>query len=270
VIWDEAKALDRTPDNMSKKEYCQKWCADHADELYYSLGDQMDHFTFVNELFFSPSTARQSDSTQAAACVSGGCSTKAVKLASDRRAILTPYGETICRQHFEAVQVENYEVEISNYDDVHECNVRHCAGGVAHEVLISGAPDEHGSRFGTCSCGVHKMKTVPCVHMIAVVKSGLSSVNVMPSWCYTSVWREQFGEGTVMHAGCDIQYLKDNYQPNQKSRYCPKISAAAKTGRKKNLKRFKSLLEKGAKKKGKKRPLLDVAELGEDGQTEDM
>lgn len=44
--------------NMSKKEYCQKWCADHADELYSSLGDQMDHFMFVNEFFFSPSTAK--------------------------------------------------------------------------------------------------------------------------------------------------------------------------------------------------------------------
>lgn len=203
------------------------------------------------------------------------CHSKAVKLASDRRAILTPYGETICHQRFEAVQVENYQVEISDYDDVHECNVHHHSGGAAHKVLIPGAPDEHGSRFGKCSCGVHKMKTVPCVHMIAVVKSsmipGLSSVNVMPSWCYTSMWREQFGEGTVMHVGCDIQYLKDNYQPNQKSHYCPKISAAAKSGRKKNLKRFKSPLEKGAKKKkGKKRPLLDVAELGEDGQTADM
>lgn len=202
---------------------------------------------------------------------------KAVKLASERSSVLTPYGESICRRRFDSVKLENYEIEVNEYDDVHECNVRHSTGGVVHEVIIPRAPDEHGSRFGKCTCGVDKTKTVPCVHMIAVVKSsritGLSSVNVMPSWCYTSVWREQFGSGTFMHAGFDIQYLKDKYQPNPKSHYCPKIAAAAKTGRKKNLKRFKSPLEKGASKKrrkSKKNPALEVTESGEDGQMADM
>ena len=179
------------------------------------------------------------------------------------------------------MSLENYEVVVHEYNDVHECNVRHRAGGPVHQVVIPKQPDMHGSRFGICSCGIDKTKTIPCVHMIAATKSseipGLSTVNIMPSWCYTSVWREQFGEGTVMRGGLDIQYLKNNYQPNPKLRYCPNIAAAAKAGRKKNMKRFKSPLEKKAKKR-KATPKIKLTateemELGEDmkmGTTEEM
>ena len=167
------------------------------------------------------------------------------------------YGEGICCTAFAKVQPDSYEIEVNKFDDVHECNVRHRAGGPVHEVIIPINPDDYGSRFGKCSCGVYKTKTIPCVHMVAVTKSskiaGLTSVNIMPSWCYTALWREQFGEGTVLNAGFDIHYLKNNYQPNPKLRYCPKIAAAEKTGRKKNLTRYKSPLEQSAKKKKKRK-----------------
>ena len=108
--------------------------------------------------------------------------------------------------------------------------------------------------------------------MIAVTKSsaieGLTQVNIMPSWCYTLVWREQYGEGTVFQAGFDMQFLKEKWQPNPKLRYCPKLAAAAKTGRKKNLKRHKSPLEKGKKRKKKEASTelteLEETELGEE------
>ena len=41
----------------------------------------------------------------------------------------------------------------------------------------------------------------------------------------------------------------EDHHPNPKVRYCPNVAAAAKTGRKKNLKRFKSPLEHGRGKK---------------------
>ena len=91
--------------------------------------------------------------------------------------------------------------------------------------------------------------------MIAVMKSsriaGLTSINIMPAWCHAEMWREQYPEGTVMQAGMDIAFLKNNYQPNPKLRYCPKIAAPAEAGRKKNLKRYKSPLEQGKKRKKK-------------------
>ena len=189
-----------------------------------------------------------------------------MKFASKRKSILSNYGECICRSRFDAVQVENYDIQVHAFDDVHECNVRHRKGGPVHECIIPTAPDEYGSRFGKCSCGVHATKTIPCVHMIAVTKSstiaGLNSVNIMPSWCYTSVWREQYPEGSGMNVGFNIQYLKDNYQPNQKLHYCPKIAAAAKAGRPKNLKRNKGPLENKTKnKKAKRVKLTEVEEL---------
>ncbi len=77
-------------------------------------------------------------------------------------------------------------------------------------VTIPKNPDEHGSRFGACLCGINKTKTIPCVHMIAATKSskiqGLKRVNIMPSWCYTCVWREQFREGVSMQVGIDMAF----------------------------------------------------------------
>jgi len=155
---------------------------------------------------------------------------------------------------------------VSAYDDVHECNVRNRAGGLVQEVIIPTTPDQYGSRFGKCSCGVHQTKTIPCVHiMVAVVKSskiaGSTGMNIMPSWCYMAVWREQFGEGTVMKAGFDITYLRNNSQPNPKLRYCPTMAAAEKTGRKKNMTRYKSLLEKGTKKRKSNKKKEDNEEI---------
>ena len=195
-----------------------------------------------------------------------------MKLATNRTSTLSNYGELICRSRFDAVQVENYDIQVHEFDDVHECSVRHRKGGPAHQVIIPTAPDEYGSRFGQCSCGVHATKTIPCVHMIAVTKSstitGLTSLNVMPSWCYTSVWREQYPEGSGINAGFDLQYLKDNHQPDRKLRYCPKIAAAAKAGRPKNLKRIKGPLENKKKKKKKVKRVelteLEESELGEE------
>jgi hypothetical protein len=135
-----------------------------------------------------------------------------------------------------------------------------------HGCTIPKEGDEHGSRFGQCSCGIDKTKTIPCVHMIAATKSlkiqGLTRVNIMPSWCYTAVWREQFAEEATMQAGLDMMYIKQHYVPNPKIRYCPSIAAAAKTGRKKNIKRVKGALERKGKQ-SKKEPMHKLTSIEE-------
>ena len=101
--------------------------------------------------------------------------------------MLTPNAEKLCQKRFAEVQLEDYEIDTHNYDDVHECNIRNRSGGLAVTVVIPTKTDAHGSRFGTCTCGIHKTKTIPCVHMIAVTMSseieGLNCVNITPSWC---------------------------------------------------------------------------------------
>lgn len=78
------------------------------------------------------------------------------------------------------------------------------------------------------------MKMIPCLHMVAVTKSskiaGTTIVKLMPLWSYMALWREQFGEGTVLNTGFDIHYLKNNHKPNPKLWYYPKIAAVEKTG----------------------------------------
>jgi MULE transposase domain len=57
VTWDEWKA--RNPDYVeTKQQFCSRWCEEHSDDLYFALGDVKDHLLFVNEFFFSPSTAK--------------------------------------------------------------------------------------------------------------------------------------------------------------------------------------------------------------------
>jgi hypothetical protein len=52
------------------------------------------------------------------------------------------------------------------------------------------------SRFGTCNCGKPAKNSVPCEHMVAVVKSsmigGLSRIQIMPYWWTTAHWRTQY------------------------------------------------------------------------------
>ncbi len=69
-----------------------------------------------------------------------------------------------------------------------------------------------------------------------------------------------------MQAEIDMMYLKEHYQPNPKIRYCPSIAAAAKTGRKKTIKRVKGALEKKSKKRRTKVKLssMEALELGEE------
>ena len=200
--------------------------------------------------------------------------TKAKKGAWERQGVLTPYREGICHQRFDNVQLEHYEVKVEEFVDVHECNVHHIDRGRAQEVIIPKNPDKYGLRFGKCSCGMTKTKTIPCVHMIAATKlsqiTGLTSINVMPSWCYTAVWREQYGEGTVMHGGVDMAHIKNHYQPNWKLKYPPSIAAAAKLGRKKNLKRGKGPLEKKGKKKKVKLTPMEELELGAEMDAEEL
>jgi hypothetical protein len=57
VTWFETKAKKQAP-TESKREFCNCWCEVHADEIYMSLGDALDHFMFISEFFFSHSAVK--------------------------------------------------------------------------------------------------------------------------------------------------------------------------------------------------------------------
>ena len=70
---------------------------------------------------------------------------KAEKLANNCASTLSNYGEMICRRRFDDVKLENYEIKVHEFDEIHKCNVRHHNGGQTYEVIIPNKADEYGS-----------------------------------------------------------------------------------------------------------------------------
>jgi hypothetical protein len=105
-----------------------------------------------------------------------------------------------------------------------------------------------GSAFGGCSCGKPKTHGIPCVHMVAVVKSchieGLYPVNAMPPswWWMTAHWLKQYPQRADLICNLDIQMLKNALQDTT-WRYCPPNTALNKAGYPKKNKRLKLAIE---------------------------
>ena len=188
---------------------------------------------------------------------------------------LIPKGEKLCHEAFEVLVSNLYTYDVTDADDHHEIDVRSVggvragAGGAGsirtHTVMI---PKEmvNGTRFGSCTCGVPQTKTIPCVHMVAVVQAqvvtGLTrEVDVMPAWCSTNTWRLQYPQNLSMRGDLTMRKLKDSHQPNTKLRCSPKSAAGNKTGAPKKLKRIRGPIEKQRKKK----PRMGVAMASMDG-----
>ena len=95
----------------------------------------------------------------------------------------------------------------------------------------------HGSRFGSCTCGVPKRDGLPCVHMVVLAKGGhiddpgFTRLSVMPYWLTTAHWRLQFPENSVSRGNITISAIKSKYSPDDMICYCPDWSAPKKAGR---------------------------------------
>ena len=114
-----------------------------------------------------------------------------------------------------------------------------------------------GSHFGACSCGKTEAESLPCHHMVAVVKSNripaLTNINCMPKWYTTEMWRRQYPQDQVPLSDFSLEILKDTLtvRPDMSMRYCPPYTAPNKAGRPKEGKRRKSYLEEKRPKKRK-------------------
>jgi hypothetical protein len=53
-------------------------------------------------------------------CLSSNRYHKAQKLAWERKATLSHYGENICRTRFDDVKLDDYDIEVIKFEDVHE------------------------------------------------------------------------------------------------------------------------------------------------------
>jgi hypothetical protein len=78
-------------------------------------------------------------------------------------------------------------------------------------------------------------------------------VNAMPYFWSTNWWRNQFPMEEAIRCNIDLQYLKEQHDPDNSIRYCPDVVGVRKKGRPKKGSRKKSPLEEAlAKSRGEK------------------
>lgn len=165
--------------------------------------------------------------------------------------LLMPKGEEICLKAFEIVLCNNYTFEITEMEEHHVTRVTRkmvqAEGGRIYTIKTLKVT-VNDSMFGDCTCGVTQTKTIPCRHMVALVQSGfilgLTQLSVMPKWCTTATWPDQYLEGTTMERVWDIHNLKMDCKPRRSICCCPKIAAPNKHGATKHGKRKKGPMEK--------------------------
>jgi hypothetical protein len=166
---------------------------------------------------------------------------------------LTPHGNKLRDEIFSKVDFHDYHIVVGDYDDKWVCRVSYL-NKIERRTYFVKTP-VMGSHFGGCTCGKANTESVPCHHMVAVVKSarvaGLTPTNCMPKWYTTEMWRLQYPMD--QHSLCDfsIESLKQSELPQTSMRYCPPYSAPNKAGRPKEGKRTKGILEERKPKRRK-------------------
>jgi len=145
-------------------------------------------------------------------------------------------------------------------------------------VKIPKVGKDHGSWFGSCSCGFPKKEGIPCDHMVAITKAGripnLSRVELMPFWHTRAQWQLQFPKDEVYKADITWANIKKTADANEHIRYCPTWSAPNKKGRPKNnvwkLGISDHIKQAGAKRRKKKVKLTVIGEEHEDYVIEEL
>ena len=168
---------------------------------------------------------------------------------------MTPHGNKLRDEIFANVNYQDYHIVTGEYPDRWAIKVKYKTQ-VQRQCYFIRDP-EMGSHFGACSCGKTETESLPCHHMVAVIKSGripaLTSTNCMPKWYTTEMWRRQYPQNEVPLSDFSLESLKDTLtvQPDMTMRYCPPYTAPNKAGRPKEGKRRKSYLEEKRPKKRK-------------------
>jgi hypothetical protein len=168
---------------------------------------------------------------------------------------LTPYGIKLKDEMFAGVNFLLYHIVVGEYDDEWICNVKYQTKPQRKTYFVKNPV--MGSYFGRCSCGRTETEGAPCHHMMAVVGSGripvLTAEHVMPYWYTTEQWRLQYPQDQ-QDPLCDfsMESVKESHVAETSWRYCQPYAAPNKSGRPKEGKRVKGVLEerKPKRKKG--------------------
>jgi hypothetical protein len=169
---------------------------------------------------------------------------------------LIPHGEDLLKKIWEKIDHREYVIAVTEKNDFYQCIVQRIGrNNYDLQVFKAGMPGDWC--YAHCSCGTIQKDSVPCHHLMAVVKSGraagLTMQNVIPALWRTTTWQGQIPEEGVVHVSFDIRYLQDKYLPNNTVRYCPDFVAANKSGHPKKNRHRKSASEQALEANNKKR-----------------
>lgn len=185
---------------------------------------------------------------------------------------LTPKGNELRSAVWDRMKEidDDFTVTVKEVESHYNCVVEGRKTGI-YELDVVKESDRYGFCESCCTCGTVEKDGVPCVHVMALVKSKklpyLSPTNVMPYYWTTSRWREQFDENeSVNSVPLTMKDLKVRHKPDESLQYMPDFVAKRKRGRPKGKARIKSALEIALlkKKKVKKRRPREEDLLGPD------
>jgi hypothetical protein len=171
---------------------------------------------------------------------------------------MTEWGlELITKEAFADANISEYWMNITQMETFHRCTVSRIISTNESTVII---PTEEtlGSRFKTCTCGKPAKDSVPCKHMIVIVKmltiKGLSRIEIMPYWWKTANWQAQYAADLYCRTDVSMNTVKATSKPENEPHYCPAFLSGNKKGwPKKNIhqKGVVDLIEELAKKNAK-------------------
>ena len=158
-----------------------------------------------------------------------------------------------------SANTNKYRVSIKNDEDFHIGKVKMSINSKSPERTVKiQKVNVNNQYFRTCSCGVPQVDSVPCIHMMAVAKSGrvngMAVEDLMPWWWTTRQWRLQLPKELYVLANVSMSSLREKWDGDMKIKYCPDWTASRKAGRPKKGTRIPSAIEIGVKKRNKKRP----------------
>ena len=99
---------------------------------------------------------------------------------------LSPRGMSLMKDIFEKCDTLLYQINnVTKTDTHHVAKIhKHFTPHREYVVTIPKVGQDHGSWFGTCTCGFPRKEGCPCNHMVAIIKVGaipmLTRVSIMP------------------------------------------------------------------------------------------
>ena len=149
---------------------------------------------------------------------------------------LTPQGMSFMDDIFARCDPSIYRIQVMEHPDHLMLTVSKVAATTREYIVkIPREAQEHGSRFGSCTCGFPKKEGIPCDHMVAIVKSGripnMSRVTLMPYWYTREQWKLQFPKEFVYRTDMTWENIRKSDSKDERMKYCPSWVAPKKKGR---------------------------------------